>query len=175
MHVTKTSLLEAPPEWVWENVLSPAAMQRMSEPLVSLEPEDPAGFPQRWEDGETYEARVKLFGLVPVGTQTIAPRRVAEDDEPGQAFYRFEDDGHGTMFPTWNHVQTVRETSDGRTAYTDDIEFGAGLFTPLVYPIVELFVGHRHRRWREMVDQQAPPIDETRDVGPSTATGEPQT
>lgn len=159
MNVTKTSLLDAPPAWVWDGVLDPDAMRRMSRPLIDLEPEHPPTFPERWRDGEAYEARVKLLGVLPVGKQTISPERLAVDDTPGEAFYRFQDGGYGTVFPTWNHVMTVQETSDGRTAYTDEIEVGAGLLTPVVYLLVALLVGHRHRRWREVVAEEAPEID----------------
>jgi ligand-binding SRPBCC domain-containing protein len=154
MKITKTSLLEAPPEWVWDRIQEPAAMKEMSKPLVSLEPIDPPRFPEDWVDGETYEAQVELLGLIPVARQTIEPRRLEADGTPGEALYRFKDEGSGTLFPTWDHTMTVRETSDGASAYTDEIEVGAGVFTPLVYPIVKLLVAHRHRRWRELASQE---------------------
>jgi ligand-binding SRPBCC domain-containing protein len=154
VRLTKTSLLDAPPAWVWERIVDPDAMQRVAAPLVAIEAGDPPAFPERWAEGETYETRLKLLGLLPAGEQTIAPRELVEDE--AESYYRFEDDGHGTLFPTWNHVMTVQATSDGRTVYTDEIEVGAGPLTPVAYLATAAFVAHRHRRWRSIVDEEAP-------------------
>jgi len=147
---------------VWDKIQDPAAMQRMAEPVASIEPVDPPAFPDEWVDGERYEAAIELLGLVPAGRQTIAPERLEVRKEPGEAFYRFEDAGHGSLFQTWNHVMTVRETSDGRTAYTDDIEVAAGVLTPIAYLVTKLLVAHRHRRWHDVVDREAPRVEAER-------------
>lgn len=150
MELSVSTLLDAPPERVWEAVDRPALLEHVAAPLLEFEPIDPPSFPTSWQPGG-YLTRLTLFGVVPLGTQTIDISKPRVEDTPGEQFYQLRDDGSGQVASTWDHLISVRETPDGKTVYTDDVEVGAGALTPAVWLFAALFYRYRQYRWRRLV------------------------
>jgi hypothetical protein len=71
--------------------------------------------------------------------------------DPGRQHSEIRDDGHGGLISRLTHRITIRETEDGSTLYTDSIDIGAGLLTPLVWALVAVLFRWRQRRWRRLV------------------------
>lgn len=145
-----TTILDAPAARVWAAVRTPALLEHVAAPLVTVEPVDPPTFPGTWDESD-YLVALRLFGVLPLGRQWVRVREVEVRETPGEQFYRLRDDGSGTLASTWDHVITIRETPDGVTAYTDEIRVEAGVLTPLVWRFARAFYRHRQRRWRRLV------------------------
>ena len=141
-----STLLDAPPERVWEEVNRPALLRFVTRPLVTFEPLDPPAFPERWEERE-YRVRVRQFGAAPLGWQVVRIERPTPVDG---AFY-LRDNGRGALARRWDHLITVEPAGPGRTRYTDRVDIEAGLLTPLVWAYAWAFYAHRQRRWRALV------------------------
>jgi hypothetical protein len=151
MNTTVSTLLDAEPGAVWEELQRPALLEYVASPLVVFDPVDPRSFPEQWGADE-YEVAMRLFGVVPLGRQTIRVSTVRATDTEGEQFYQLRDDGSGRLVPVWDHRISVRETADGKTVYTDEIEVEAGVLTPLVWLFATLFYCHRQRRWQKLVE-----------------------
>jgi ligand-binding SRPBCC domain-containing protein len=141
--LTVTSRLAAPPEAVWERVITPAGIRdemrpflRMTMPrgLESLEPEsvtlgEPIG--RSW---------LLLFGLLPIDFDEICLVRL----EPGRGFLE-----RSRMLSqrVWEHERTV-EPQAGGCAITDRIawEPRGPLRARWLAPLFGWFFRHRHRR-----------------------------
>jgi hypothetical protein len=151
MKTACSTLLDAKPERVWEELQRPALLEYVAAPLVAFDPVDPEAFPERWEADE-YRVAMLLFGVIPLGEQTIDVSRQRVDDTEGNQFYQLRDDGTGKLISVWDHLISVRETPDNKTVYTDEVDVEAGILTPLVYLFAAVFYRHRQRRWRKLVE-----------------------
>lgn len=151
MKLTVTTLLDAAPERVWDEVQRPDLLEYVAAPVIEFDPVDSESFPERWDEGD-YRAAMRLFGVLPLGEQTIRISEERVDDTDGAQFYQLRDDGTGELISVWDHLISVRETPDGKTVYTDEIEVRAGVLTPLVWLFAAVFYRHRQRRWRKLVE-----------------------
>ncbi len=142
--VRVTTLLDCRPERAWEEVQKPNLMRYVAAPLIHFEAVNPPELPERWKEGE-YLVRLKLFGVLSLGTQWIGIE-FPPDHTPGVS-YQMRDNGHGQLMRVWDHLITIEPTPDGRTRYTDRVEVNAGLLTPLAWVFARLFYRHRQRRW----------------------------
>lgn len=151
MKLSVTTMLDASPDRVWSELQRTELLAFVATPLVSFDPVDPPILPGTFEDGETYRVELTLFGVIPIGEQQIRITQVRAEETPGERFYRIRDDGAGDVASTWDHLITLRETSDGKTVYTDEVTVEAGLFTFFVWVFANVFYRHRQRRWRTLV------------------------
>lgn len=128
-------------------VMTPALLHHVAAPLVRFEPVQSAAWPARWTPGP-FPVRLKLFGLLPLGEQTI------DISFPSAApgCFALRDNGHSRLIPRWDHLITI-EAADGGTRYTDRVEIEADWRTPFVWLFARLFYAHRQRRWRRLVAQ----------------------
>ena len=146
MTVDLSTVLDAPPERVWDELNRPALLCHVARPLVAFAPLDPPAFPERWAE-RAYRVRLRLFGLVPIGWQVVGIERPAEQGRVRS----LRDDGRSAMIRRWDHRMTVEPLPDGRTRYTDHLEIEAGVLTPAAWAFARLFYAHRQRRWRALV------------------------
>ena len=151
MELSVTTILDASPDRVWSEIQRTELLKFVSSPLVSFDPVDPSTLPETFEAGEDYRVELKLFGVIPIGKQWIRITHVRTEDTPGERLYQIRDDGAGDIVSTWDHVITLRETSDGKTAYTDEVEVDAGIFTFFVWVFANVFYRHRQARWRTLI------------------------
>lgn len=150
MVIELSTLLDASPERIWEEVNRPSLLRYVAHPLVRFEPISPPTFPERWEEGE-YRVRIWQFGIIPLGWQVI---RIERPEGAGPARRRqLRDNGSGALAWKWDHLITVEPEAGapGRTRYTDRVEIEAGALTVPVSIFARVFYGHRQRRWRYLV------------------------
>jgi hypothetical protein len=153
MHLSVSTLLDASPERVWEAVTTPALLAHVAAPLLRFDPVEPPALPDRW-DTESYLVRLRLFGVVPLGTQTIRVSTPRVEETPGAQFYQLRDAGTGQLASTWDHLISLRETPDRKTVYTDEVSVEAGAFTPVLWLFAALFYRYRQYRWRRLVAEE---------------------
>jgi ligand-binding SRPBCC domain-containing protein len=151
MMVDVSTRLEAPIERVWDEVQTTRLLVHVTSPLVRFTPLEPAAFPERWSEGR-YRVRMKLFGVLPAGSQVIAISK-SETREGDERRFMIRDNGSGDLAKTWDHVITLRELPGGTTWYQDRIEVKAGLLTLFVWLFAQAFYRHRQRRWRRLVER----------------------
>lgn len=149
MIVDLSTRLDAPIARVWDELQTTRLLVHVAAPMVHFTPLEPAALPERWSEGR-YRVRMKVFGVLPSGTQVIAISK-AESQEGGARRFTLRDNGSGDLAKTWDHVITLQELPDGATMYRDRVEVRAGLLTPVVWLFAQVFYRHRQRRWRRLV------------------------
>jgi hypothetical protein len=144
-----STVLHCPAERVWQEVQTSRLLRYVTQPLLTFQPIEPAALPAVWVEG-SYLVRMRLFGFIPLGTQSIVIKHPTVDPaKPG--IYRILDDGHGQLIARWHHLITICAMADGRTYYTDRVEVRAGLLTPLIWLSANIFYRYRQSRWRRLV------------------------
>lgn len=143
------SILECPPELVWAEVQNSRLLLEVMWPVLKFVPPRGEEFPERWQEGTTVFGPGFIFGLLPLGLHRLGFERI--DQERRQIQTRETN----RFVRRWDHVITVRGTSDGRTLYSDEIEIKAGVLTPMVWLFAQLFYRHRQRRWRRIARRLA--------------------
>lgn len=132
MRVTLRLTLEAPVDAVWEALHSPAVFRAVSGPVTTADSLEPGGFPQRWSSAD-HRVRLRLLGIVPMGTQRIRLR----DEELDDTTRVVHDEGGpltGAMrvVRAWHHRMAISPdpaAPDARTQFLDTLELDAGVFT----------------------------------------------
>ncbi len=142
--IARTTVLPAPADEVWRLVQRPDTLRFVSAPVLMFRPLD-GPLPETWAEGD-YEVALRLFGLVPLGRQTIGVRRVAASD----GARRLRDAGRGQLAKTWDHVITI-VPQGAETRYSDEVTIDAGWLTGPVAFFARLFYAHRQRRWRKLL------------------------
>lgn len=148
MTVERSTVLDAPPERVWEELRRPALLNFVAYPILTFEPVDPPAFPKQWEARE-YRVLPRLFGAVPLGWQVVGIELPATTGDVQQV----RDNGRGALIRRWDHLVTIEPAGPGRTRYTDRVEVEAGPLTPLVWAFAQVFYAHRQRRWQRLVER----------------------
>jgi len=153
VEIALATVLDCPLEAAWRALRTPRLLRHVAAPLVVFEPIEPPALPEAWAPGD-YAVRLRLFGLVPFGRQTIGlelpgPGEPGAEDDPDVR--RVRDRGHGDRIRVWDHRITLRSRSDGRTDYEDRVTIDAGALTPGVAAFAWVFSRHRQRRWRALV------------------------
>ncbi|MFM1921225.1 MAG: hypothetical protein RLZZ303_2859 [Candidatus Hydrogenedentota bacterium] len=144
MRVLRSVDLDCSFEQCLEALRRPRLMLHVAAPLVTMIPVEPTALPELWEERD-YTVSLRLFGLIPLGRQTIVIRMV--EVTPDRAELR--DEGRGQLAKRWLHVIRVERTGAG-CRYTDDISVEAGLITPVAWMFTHLLFWHRQRRWRAL-------------------------
>src|SRR5262249_23839568 len=143
------SMFDCPPEKVWAELQTSALHREVIRPLMRFRSLDAPDASERWSQGGTFHFRCYLFGVIPLGKHTIFIERI---DPVAQEIQSRE---HGALLHRWDHLIRIRPTPDGRTLYADEVEFSAGLLTPLVWAFAQWFYRHRQRRWRRIARRLA--------------------
>jgi hypothetical protein len=138
--------LDCPPAVAIQHARTPRLFEYVAAPWVRFEPVDPPQLPDEWEPGR-WRVRMRLFGVLPLGTQTIAIRTVAQRGER----LLVHDQGSGDRVRVWDHRIEISPTASGGTRYCDRLTIEAGWRTPFVGRFARLFFAHRQRRWRRLV------------------------
>ncbi|WP_067690163.1 hypothetical protein [Erythrobacter sp. AP23] len=144
MQMRVSSVFEADPQRVWDLVRRSDTLDFVASPILAFHPHDGA-FPETWAGGR-YRASLRLFGIIPLGSQTIG----IEFPEGAEGMV-LRDNGSGHLAKTWDHWIFIRPAPGGRTHYTDRIDVAAGILTPFVLAFARFFYAHRQRRWRRLL------------------------
>jgi len=148
MRLSRSVRLAAPFATVAEALHNPALMTAAAAPLVELRSAEPGGYPARWPGGP-HRVQLRLFGLIPLGPQTIDVSFPAMPADQA----RLRDDGHGPLIKRWDHTITVTDNHDGTATYADELHIGAGPLTPFVWLSAQLLFIHRQRRLQRLAKQ----------------------
>ena len=143
MKVAVSSVFDAAPSDVEGYLHTPALLRFIAWPLLMFTSREPGGFPPLWAQGK-HRVFMWCLGFIPLGPQTIdiSWGRDAEGN------FWIRDDGKGLVVRRWDHRIAVAPASGGKTLYTDEVEIGAGLLTPLVWAFAAVFYRWRQRRWK---------------------------
>ena len=149
MKLTLSTSLSCPPEWVWCKVIEPATLLYVANPLLKFELVEPMQLPEIWREA-TYRMKMKMFGIIPMGTQYVVIMDRKVDETPGNQFYSIRDNGYGDLANRWDHIISLRENPDGTTHYTDTVDIEAGMLTLGVWLFASVFYRYRQMRWRKL-------------------------
>lgn len=141
-----SSIFDAPADRVWEEANMTRLLNYVTRGRIAFDPIDPPQFPERWAEGE-YKVAMRGFGTMPLGSQTIG----IEFPPPQGDTRILRDNGHGRFFRKWDHRIFVEPMADGRTRYTDELDFDAGVLNAIAKPIVREFYQHRQARWKKLI------------------------
>lgn len=145
MKVFRSTHIALKPEAVWAEVQTAGLLQHIAWPLVHFIPLDDAAF-ESFQPGGRYQVELRLFGMIPFGTQWIVSSLHEADGT--QWPERLRDDGYSALISKWDHWITVAPDKDGGTRYSDEVEVSAGALTPFIWAFAQIFYWHRQRRWR---------------------------
>ncbi len=139
MRVLLKLVLDCPPDAAWRAIRSPDVFRAVSSPFTTFTSLEPGGFPPLWPAGE-HPVRGRAFGLLPIGDQVIEISFPERTDDVRTVL----DTGHGlsgplTLVSEWHHTMAVSPAPGGRTLFRDELRFGAGVFTPLLWPVYWVF------------------------------------
>ncbi len=134
MRVRLDLLLDCPPDAAWEAVHSPAVFRAVSGPFTTAASLEPGGFPRRWADTE-HRVRLRLLGLLPMGTQLI---RLRDETRPDGTRIVHDEGGPLTgamsIVSRWHHRMAISpdpSAPDARTRFRDALDVSAGVLTPV--------------------------------------------
>jgi ligand-binding SRPBCC domain-containing protein len=140
------SRLGAPPQAVWERIITPEGVNDELRPLLRMT------VPRGAEDFGVEEIQagrrigrswVLLFGLIPFDYDDLCLERV----ESGRGFLE-----RSTMLSQrlWEHERTIEPAGAGGSALTDRVAWESRVPVPgaLLRPLISFVFRHRHRRLR---------------------------
>jgi hypothetical protein len=152
MKVSRSTHIALKPETVWAEVQKAGLLQHIAWPLVRFIPVDDAAF-ESFRPGGRCEVKLRLFGIIPFGTQWIV---TSMHDADGTDWpKRLRDNGHSALISRWDHWITVMPEPNGGTHYSDEVEVSAGALTPFIWAFAQIFYWHRQRRWRGLANSFA--------------------
>jgi hypothetical protein len=130
--------LECDVDAAWRAIRSPLVLRAVMHPLLGVWPLDPGGFPHDWEPGD-HRVEVSALTVLTVGEQLISisyPKQTLLRRRDAVRMLR--DRGRPTRGPltlvtSWEHTMAVSPAGEGRTLYRDQLKFGAGVLTPLLW------------------------------------------
>jgi ligand-binding SRPBCC domain-containing protein len=144
--IERRSVVAAPPEDVWQRVVTPEGINDEMRPVMtmsmprgaeSLTVDDiPVGVP-------IGRAWLRLFGIVPFDYDYLTIIEL----EPGR---RFLEESTMLSMSTWRHERTVTPDGSRASVVHDRVSFrmraGLRLASPLIANGIGAFFSHRHRR-----------------------------
>ena len=147
MKVLRSTIVDLPPETVWAEVQTARLLTHIAWPIVRFVPVGDKPF-NTFKPGGRYQVRLRLFGILPFGTQWIVTS--VHEPETGEWPKRLRDNGYSALIDRWDHWITIAPDGKGGTRYSDDVKISAGVMTPFIWAFAQLFYWHRQRRWRSL-------------------------
>lgn len=129
---------------------NPDVFRRVSAPFLRFRPLSPRVFPERYVSGHSYVVSAYALGFVPLGTQEINPVTTSAGTER-----TFLDNGRGltgalAKVTTFRHRMHLSPSGRGPTLLTDELEFDAGILTPVMGVSFRLFWWWRHLKMKKL-------------------------
>lgn len=149
-HVQLKFPIRSSPDAAWTALHSPEVLAALYGPLIAVEPLSPG------EAGGTLlhtAVRLRLFGLIPLGTQLIAAYDETREHD-GETVRILRDSGIPLTGPlsgldVWDHRMALSALPGGRTLWRDRLVFGGG-GAALLWPGLWLTWQWRGRRIRRL-------------------------
>jgi hypothetical protein len=142
MKVKISSIFPITPLKLFEDLQNPQILIKAASPVITYIPIDPDTMPIKWEAGNDYLVKLRLFKIIPVGLHRIGI--VYFNEETLEAM----SDESGTIATVWTHHMTLKAYGQDATLYTDEIEIKAGFRTVFVWLFANYFYRHRQRKWK---------------------------
>lgn len=135
--------LGLPAHDVWNLVKKSSTLSFVSKGLLRFGGAE--NFPVHWQQGVTLTSRLFLFGFIPGWKHTLFVEKVSDSD------FELLTRESGGVVNTWGHIIRVVPKSGSTCTYSDEIEIKAGLFTPLIWLLANIFYRYRQRRWLKLI------------------------
>ncbi len=136
------STIPMPIEQAWENVKTPALLQFVARGMIKFKAVGEP-LPARWEAGQTYAVRMRIFGFIPFGGIHYLFIEAIDDDRHELSTREWD-----RAAKVWNHDIILRDLGDGRVRYEDSITIYGGWMTGFITAFAKQFYKHRQRRWQ---------------------------
>lgn len=141
MRILLKLVVDCDADAAWRALQSPRALAELYAPLLEVAPMIPSGMPVRWEDGGDAAVRIRLGGVVPLGSQLISVSS-READGPHGTVRIGRDTGIPLTGPlalldVWDHQMAISPAPDdpGRTLWRDRLVIG-GPAAPALWPVL---------------------------------------
>ena len=126
----------------WANVKTPALLEFVAKGMIKFKSVE-IEFPKKWEVGQTYKAKMRVFGFIPFGgTHYLFIERI--DDNNNTISTKEWDKGA----KVWNHDVTMKDLGNGIIHYEDSITIYGGVMTGFITSFAKRFYIHRQKRWQ---------------------------
>lgn len=126
----------------WNHVKTPALLEFVAKGMIRFKP-DKEPLPQKWEIGQTYGVKMRLFGFIPFGGTHYLYIDKIEDENHTITTKEWD-----KAAKVWNHHIVMRKLDDGNTYYEDTITIYGGLMTGIITSFAKVFYKHRQKRWQ---------------------------
>lgn len=132
----------------WEYVQSPRLLEYVAKGIIRFKPLDDR-FPDRWQEGQTYRARMRIFGFIPLG----GPHHffIQDIDHESRMISSKEWDKAAKI---WNHEVRMESIDETTILYEDSIVIFGGIKTGFITAFAKLFYKHRQKRWRRLAEEK---------------------
>jgi hypothetical protein len=126
----------------WQNVKTPALLIFVAKGMIKFKSMD-GDFPEKWEVGQTYGFKMRIFGFIPFGgIHNLFVEKI--DDRCNSLSTREWDKGA----KVWNHNIVMRDLDNGFIYYEDSIIIYGGMLTGFITSFAKKFYKHRQKRWQ---------------------------
>ena len=126
----------------WANVKTPALLQFVAKGKIRFKAVE-GEFPKRWEVGQTYGAKMRVFGFIPYGgTHYLFIEEIDEDS------YKIATQEWDKQAKVWNHNIVLRDLGNGKIYYEDSITIYGRVMTGFITSFAKRFYIHRQKRWQ---------------------------
>ncbi len=134
MNIFLRLTLDCDADAAWDALSNPEVFAAVSSPLLKFSSQEKDGFPPAWTGQGPHLVSVKLFGIFPLGTQTID---ATFTQRPGGVRMMIDagspQSGALAAIKKWDHRMAVSSPAPGKTLYRDRLQFSAGWLTPLMF------------------------------------------
>ncbi|EKB51197.1 hypothetical protein [Cecembia lonarensis] len=126
----------------WANVKTPALLEFVAKGMIRFKTIE-SEFPKKWEVGQTYGVKMRIFGFIPFGgTHYLFIEKI--DDNNNTISTKEWDKGA----KVWNHDVTMKDLGNGIIHYEDSITIYGGVMTRFITAFAKRFYVHRQKRWQ---------------------------
>lgn len=147
VHISIDFKLDCSTDAAWDALHSPKVAAQLYSPLIRMVAVD--DFPNRFESGDTVSVSMRLFGLIPVGSQTIKIEDKISSLATGSA-RTMVDAGKPTSGPLallkgWHHEITISPSSSLDSRWHDELTI-TGALSPLFWPVLAtMWLWRKHK------------------------------
>lgn len=127
----------------WANVQTPELLQFVAKGMIKFKSIDKDGFPKKWQEGNTYGAKMRVFGFIPFGG--VHYLNIFEIDSSNYTISTKEWDKSAKV---WNHDVRIEAIGKDSIYYEDSIEIYGGFMTGFITAFAKRFYKHRQKRWQ---------------------------
>lgn len=132
----------------WANVTTPALLEFVAKGMIRFKAVE-REFPKKWEVGQTYGAKMRIFGFIPFGG--IHYLFIEKIDDKNHLISTKEWDKGAKV---WNHDVTIKDLGNGIIHYEDSITIYGGLITGFITSFAKKFYIHRQKRWQNVAKEK---------------------